>query len=54
MRPRIGKKDVIHAKALIRAGVNIERVEKQLELLQDKRILGAKEALEFLDDVIDQ
>jgi hypothetical protein len=47
------QKDVGHAKALIKAGANIARVEKQIEYLVGRGISGADLALEFLDEVMD-
>lgn len=48
------QKDIAHAKALMLAGVKFDIVEKQIQVLLEKRIPGAKEALDFLDDVRDQ
>ena len=48
------QKDVGHAKSLIKQGVNIKRVEAQIEALQKKGIRGGTQALEFLEDVLDQ
>lgn len=48
------QKDVGHAKALIRGGARVKKVETQLDSLQKKGISGAREALDFLDDVLDQ
>lgn len=48
------QKDVAHAKALIKAGADVARVEKHIQSLQKKRIPGAAEALDFLDDVMEQ
>lgn len=48
------QKDVGHAKALIKKGADLARVEAQIEFLRKKGIPGSKEALDFLDDVLDQ
>lgn len=47
-------KDVSHAKALLKKGVDLEKVEKHIEFLQAKKIGEAQRALEFLDDLLDQ
>jgi hypothetical protein len=48
------QKDVSHSKALIKAGARTGFAENHLEKLRDKNIPGAKEALDFLDDVQEQ
>ena len=48
------QKDVGHAKALIKKGANLDRVQARIEELQKKNIPGARQALDFLDDVLDQ
>ena len=48
------QKDVGHAKALIRGGAKLAAVELQLERLRKKGIPGSAEALDFLDDVLEQ
>lgn len=48
------QKDVPHAKALVRAGADLSAVEARIELLESKKIKGAKEALDFLQDILDQ
>jgi hypothetical protein len=48
------QKDVGHAKALVRRGADVERVRERIEELQKKRIPGAQQALDFLEDVLDQ
>jgi hypothetical protein len=48
------QKDVGHARALIRRGADLRKVEGHLQALATKRIPGADEALDFLDDVRDQ
>ncbi len=48
------QKDVGHAKALITMGADIKMVGEHIESLLQKRIPGAQDALDFLDDVCDQ
>ncbi len=48
------QKDVSHAKALLKKGANVAAVEKQIMSLEKKGIPGAREALDFLDDIRDQ
>ncbi len=48
------QKDVGHAKALIKAGADLEFVEDQIERLKRKGIPHSNEALDFLDDVLAQ
>jgi hypothetical protein len=48
------QKDVGHAKALVRSGANLDRVQKRIEELLAKKIPGAREALDFFDDILDQ
>lgn len=48
------QKDVGHAKTLLKAGVDLELVEDQIEKLRKKGIPHAQAALDFLDDVLDQ
>jgi hypothetical protein len=48
------QKDVPHAKALIKAGADIDAVENQIEMLSKKGIPGTTEAADFLQDVLDQ
>ena len=48
------QKDVMHAKALIKKGADIGKVEIQIESLLKRGIPGAQEALDFLDDVREQ
>lgn len=43
-----------HAKMLIQQGANLDQVETQIENLKKKGIRGADQAIEFLDDVLDQ
>lgn len=47
------QKDIPHARALIRKGVDLNIVETQLELLQKNKAHGVAEALEFLDIILD-
>ncbi len=48
------QKDVGHAKALIKNGADLDRVQSRIEELLGKKIPGAQQALDFLDDVIEQ
>lgn len=48
------QKDVGHAKALIKRGADLKTVERQIESLRARAIPGAREALDFLDDVLAQ
>ena len=48
------QKDVGHAKALIKAGADHAKVGDHIESLLKKKIPGAQQALDFLDDVLDQ
>ena len=48
------QKDVGHAKALVKAGADIEIVRNHIEKLLDKKIPQADEAIEFLEDILDQ
>jgi len=48
------QKDVAHAKALIKKGADLKKVENQIETLKGKGIPGAQAALDFLDDVLEQ
>lgn len=47
-------KDVSHAKALLKQGVDLDKVEKHIELLKSKKISEAQKALDFLDDLLEQ
>lgn len=47
------KKDVPHARALIRKGAKTNFVERRIEELAAQGIPGTNEAMEFLEDVID-
>ena len=47
-------KDIGHAKALLRCDPDLSIVEARLHALLEKRIPGAREALDFLDDVSEQ
>ncbi|MCM2324146.1 MAG: DUF6036 family nucleotidyltransferase [Oligoflexia bacterium] len=48
------QKDVGHAKALLKRGANVAMVEAQIDLLTKKRIPGTQEALDFLDDLLEE
>ncbi|USN48182.1 MAG: hypothetical protein H6626_03585 [Pseudobdellovibrionaceae bacterium] len=47
-------KDVGHAKALIKKGARVKFVESHIEKLLEKRIPLAQEALDFLDELVDE
>ncbi|HUB07506.1 MAG TPA: DUF6036 family nucleotidyltransferase [Myxococcales bacterium] len=47
-------KDVGHAKALLKRGVDLALVERRLQDLLDKRVPKAQDAMDFLDDLQDQ
>jgi hypothetical protein len=47
-------KDIAHAKQLLRLGVDLKIVEKQMDLLKLKKIPGVSQALDFLDDLLEQ
>ena len=46
-------KDRVHARALVQAGANINRVESHIEALIGRQIPGAPEALDFLDEILE-
>ncbi|NUM88783.1 MAG: hypothetical protein HUU37_06245, partial [Bdellovibrionales bacterium] len=48
------QKDVGHARKLIRAGADLEIVEGRIQSLIERRIPGAQEALDFLDEVSEE
>ena len=48
------QKDVSHAKVLIKRGADLKVVEAHLESLKKRRIPGTGQAIDFLDDVLDQ
>ncbi len=48
------QKDVGHAKALLKKGVNINFVRARIEELEQKGIPDSDNALDFLDDLLDQ
>ncbi|MBL7542627.1 MAG: hypothetical protein JNL11_02370 [Bdellovibrionaceae bacterium] len=48
------EKDVGHAKQLIKLGADLKLVEKQIELMRSKKIPQSNEALDFLDDLLEQ
>lgn len=45
-------KDIAHARALVKAGADVEFAEKHIETLRKKRIPGADKALDFLDEIL--
>lgn len=48
------QKDIPHAKQLIKNGADLKVVEKQLDFLQKKKVLGVDKACDFLDDIQDE
>lgn len=46
-------KDVGHARALLKKGADISKVEKHIETLKKKEIPHAQQALDFLDDLLE-
>lgn len=47
-------KDIPHARALVKQGADIGFVEKHIEKLKKNKIPQAQEALEFLDQIVDE
>ncbi len=47
-------KDVGHAKALLKKGANVTKVEAHIETLLKRGIPGSQAALDFLQDVVEQ
>lgn len=47
------KKDIPHARALVREGLDLNLVESQIESLKKKKIPHASEALIFLDQILE-
>jgi hypothetical protein len=47
------EKDVGHARALLKRGPDLALVERQLQSLADRRVPGAQDALDFLDDLLE-
>ncbi len=48
------EKDVGHARALLKRGPDLAIVERRLHSLAEKRIPGAQDALDFLDDLLEE
>lgn len=46
-------KDVAHARALVRAQADTSVVERRIEALAKGKIPGTKEAMDFLDEILD-
>ncbi len=46
------EKDVGHARALLKRNPDRDLVERQLQLLADRRVPGAQDALDFYDDLV--
>lgn len=47
-------KDIPHTLALIKSGADLEEVEHQLDILEQKNTPGVAQAIAFLDDVLEQ
>lgn len=47
-------KDIGHTKFLLKKNANLKIVENQIELLKQKKIVGAKEAFDFLDGILEE
>lgn len=47
-------KDIPHARALLKKGINLDFVEKHIHHLMDKSIPGAGAAKDFLDDLLEE
>jgi hypothetical protein len=47
------RKDIAHARALVREGANLDFVMDHIELLKSKKIPSSEEALNFLDEIMD-
>lgn len=47
-------KDISHAKALLKKGVNLLKVESHIEFLKSKKITEAQNALDFLDELLEE
>ncbi len=45
------EKDVGHARALLKRGPELAIVERRIQELADRRVTGAQDALDFLDDL---
>ena len=48
------QKDVPHAKALVKGNADTDAVERQILALEKKGIPGTSQALDFLQDILDQ
>lgn len=48
------EKDIGHAKAILKRGVDLEAVEAQIENLKSKGVPNAQKAIDFLEDVCEQ
>jgi hypothetical protein len=48
------QKDVAHARALVRAGADADKVFDRIEELRKRKIPGTEPALDFLEDILDQ
>jgi hypothetical protein len=47
------QKDIAHARALVRAGADLDRVFGRIEELEKRKLPEAKKAKDFLEDVLD-
>ena len=47
-------KDIPHARALIKGGADLNRVQDRIETLKKKKIPGADKAMEFLEELLDE
>jgi hypothetical protein len=47
------KKDIPHARALVRKGADSNRVALRIEELALKKLPGTREALDFLDEILE-
>jgi hypothetical protein len=47
-------KDVAHSRALVRRGANLKKVEDRIDELLGKKIPGSQQALDFLQDILEQ
>jgi hypothetical protein len=47
-------KDIAHARALVKAGANTDFVFDHIEGLQKQNVKGCQEAIDFLDEILDE
>lgn len=48
------RKDIGHAKSLMKQGADLDLVERRIQSLLNKKIKGAREALDFLDELTEE